>query len=72
MSRCLSWIVAGLLHVGDIIKEVNGIPVYTPQMLMDIIRNADGGVTLKIIPAYIEQHHTSQVSAEITAGCCWV
>ena len=50
--------------MGDIIKEVNGIPVYTPQMLMDIIRNADGGVTLKIIPAYIEQHHTSQVSLD--------
>lgn len=51
----------GLLHVGDIIKEVNGIPVFTPQQLMDIIRNADRSVTLKIIPTYIEQHHTSQM-----------
>jgi C-terminal processing protease CtpA/Prc len=52
----------GLLHVGDIIKEVNGIPVFTPQQLMDIIRNADRSITLKIVPTYIEQHHTSQVS----------
>lgn len=51
----------GLLHVGDIIKEVNGIPVFTPQQLMDIIRNADRSITLKIVPTYIEQHHTSQM-----------
>lgn len=51
----------GLLHVGDIIKEVNGIPVFTPQQLMDIIRNADRSITLKIIPTYIEKHHTSQM-----------
>lgn len=51
----------GLLHVGDIIKEVNGIPVFTPQQLMDIIRNADRSVTLKIIPTYLEQHTSSQM-----------
>jgi len=51
----------GLLHVNDIIKEVNGIPVFTPQQLMDIIRNADRGLTLKIIPTYLEHHNTSHM-----------
>jgi len=61
LSLCMSHVCAGLLHVGDIIKEVNGMPVYTPQMLMDIIRNSEQRVNLKIIPAFVEQHHTSQV-----------
>ncbi|KAL3853924.1 hypothetical protein ACJMK2_013240 [Sinanodonta woodiana] len=51
----------GLLHVGDVIKEVNGIPVFTPQHLMDIIRNTDKGITLKIIPAYTEQSNKTQM-----------
>ncbi|KAL4217151.1 MAGUK p55 subfamily member 6 [Mactra antiquata] len=51
----------GLLHVGDIIKEVNGLPVFTPQQLMDIIRNADRSITLKIIPTFIEHQHSSQM-----------
>ena len=29
---------------------------------MDIIRNADRSVTLKIIPTYLEQHTSSQVN----------
>lgn len=57
---------SGLLHVGDIIKEVNGIPVFTPQQLMDIIRNADRSVTLKIIPTFLEHHQSSQVSHSLT------
>ncbi|WAR10157.1 MPP2-like protein, partial [Mya arenaria] len=40
---------------------VNGMPVYTPQMLMDIIRTSEQRVNLKIIPAYQEHHHTSQM-----------
>ncbi|KAL5005850.1 hypothetical protein ScPMuIL_017008 [Solemya velum] len=51
----------GLLHVGDIIKEVNGMPVSTPEQLMDIIRNTEGNITLKIIPTYQEQQASSQV-----------
>ncbi|KAK3083361.1 hypothetical protein FSP39_020764, partial [Pinctada imbricata] len=51
----------GLLHVNDIIKEVNGIPVCTPEHLMDVIRCSDGNITLKIIPAIVEEHHHSQL-----------
>ncbi|XP_048775821.1 protein PALS2-like [Ostrea edulis] len=50
----------GLLHVGDIIKEVNGIPVSTPEQLMDIIRSTDAGITLKIIQNYTEQQPQAQ------------
>uniref|UniRef100_T1JKI1 MAGUK p55 subfamily member 6 n=1 Tax=Strigamia maritima TaxID=126957 RepID=T1JKI1_STRMM len=42
----------GLLHVGDIIKEVNGIEVYTPEQLQEEIKKAEGTVNLKIIPSY--------------------
>ncbi|CAG2217792.1 unnamed protein product [Mytilus edulis] len=40
----------GMLHVNDIIKEVNGIPVATPEQLMDIIRVAESEITFKIVP----------------------
>ncbi|XP_038047194.1 MAGUK p55 subfamily member 6-like isoform X2 [Patiria miniata] len=43
----------GLLHVGDIIKEVNGIDVTNdPDALQDHMKTASGNVTLKIIPSY--------------------
>ena len=52
---------AGMLHVGDIIKEVNGIPVATPEQLMDIIRVAENELTFKIIPTIQDTNFKSQV-----------
>lgn len=51
----------GLLHVGDVIKEVNGIPVGTPEQLMDIIRSTDQGITLKIVQNFTEHQPQAQV-----------
>lgn len=51
----------GLLHVGDIVREVNNRPVMSPQMLMDEIRRADSRVNLKIIPRHVDRQQTSQM-----------
>uniref|UniRef100_A0A8C5B6L4 Membrane palmitoylated protein 2 n=1 Tax=Gadus morhua TaxID=8049 RepID=A0A8C5B6L4_GADMO len=43
----------GLLHVGDIIKEVNGQDVGNhPTELQDLLKDCSGGITLKILPSY--------------------
>ncbi|CAL1530096.1 unnamed protein product [Lymnaea stagnalis] len=47
----------GMLHVGDIIREVNGEPVATPEQMMDVIIDSDPDLTLKIIPSFI---HTNK------------
>ncbi|XP_033038716.1 MAGUK p55 subfamily member 2 isoform X1 [Trachypithecus francoisi] len=52
----------GLLHVGDIIKEVNGQPVGSdPRALQELLHNASGSVILKILPSYQEPHLPRQV-----------
>ncbi|OWF36413.1 MAGUK p55 subfamily member 2 [Mizuhopecten yessoensis] len=50
----------GLLHVGDIIKEVNGLQVFSPEQLMEIIRFTEGSITLKIVPTVVESQIKSQ------------
>uniref|UniRef100_A0A8C5D5Z5 MAGUK p55 subfamily member 2-like n=1 Tax=Gouania willdenowi TaxID=441366 RepID=A0A8C5D5Z5_GOUWI len=45
----------GLLHVGDIIKEVNGREVgWDPSVLQEELQAASGSVVLKILPSYHE------------------
>ncbi|XP_066484057.1 MAGUK p55 subfamily member 2 isoform X1 [Tiliqua scincoides] len=52
----------GLLHVGDIIKEVNGQEVGSdPRALQEVLKNASGSVILKILPSYQEPHPPRQV-----------
>lgn len=54
----------GLLHVGDIIKEVNGQPVGSdPRALQELLRSASGSVILKILPSYQEPHLPRQVGS---------
>ncbi|XP_053496627.1 MAGUK p55 subfamily member 2b isoform X2 [Ictalurus furcatus] len=51
----------GLLHVGDIIKEVNGKEVGSdPKVLQDMLKEASGSVVLKILPSYQEPHTPRQ------------
>ncbi|XP_042330813.1 protein PALS2 isoform X4 [Sceloporus undulatus] len=43
----------GLLHVGDVIKEVNGHEVgNNPKELQELLKSISGSVTLKILPSY--------------------
>ena len=59
----------GLLHVGDIIKEVNGHEVgNNPKELQELLKNISGSVTLKILPSYRDTIIPQQVSNEIHAN----
>ena len=51
----------GLLHEGDIIKEINGESVSTPEELQEKLRIAKGSVTLKVVPSYYDVPISSQV-----------
>lgn len=52
----------GLLHVGDIIKEVNGREVGDdPRVLQEMLQETSGSVVLKILPSYQEPHPPRQV-----------
>ncbi|XP_026061421.1 MAGUK p55 subfamily member 2-like isoform X1 [Carassius auratus] len=52
----------GLLHVGDIIKEVNGREVGDdPHVLQEMLQEASVNVVLKILPSYQEPHPPRQV-----------
>lgn len=60
----------GLLHVGDIIKEVNGKEVGNdPKVLQEMLKEASGSVVLKILPSYQEPHTARQVSENRREVC---
>ncbi|XP_005804708.2 MAGUK p55 subfamily member 6-like isoform X1 [Xiphophorus maculatus] len=43
----------GMLHTGDVIREVNGQEVGSnPEELQELLRNCSGSVTLKVLPSY--------------------
>lgn len=61
----------GLLHVGDIIKEVNGQEVgNNPTELQEKLKDCSGGVTFKILPSYIDSATPPQVSCMCV--CMWL
>ncbi|KAF7697763.1 MAGUK p55 subfamily member 2a [Silurus meridionalis] len=52
----------GLLHVGDIIKEVNGRDVGDdPRVLQEMLQEASGSIVLKVLPSYQEPQPPRQV-----------
>ncbi|KAK1172957.1 MAGUK p55 subfamily member 6-like isoform X1 [Acipenser oxyrinchus oxyrinchus] len=52
----------GLLHVGDVIKELNGRGVgNNPKELQEMLRNSSGGITLKILPSYKDSPVPQQI-----------
>ncbi|XP_032806987.1 protein PALS2-like isoform X2 [Petromyzon marinus] len=52
----------GLLHVGDVIREVNGRDVTNdPAGLQRFLREATGSVVLKILPSYTRSSPPAQV-----------
>lgn len=51
----------GLLHVGDIIKEVNGQEVTDPNQLTNMLKKINGTVTFKVLPCQDEQVGQQQV-----------
>ncbi len=55
------WLVVGLLHVGDIVKEINGQEVSDPDQLQEIMKKSSGSVTFKVLPGIMDAHTSSQV-----------
>ncbi|XP_043922606.1 MAGUK p55 subfamily member 7 isoform X1 [Protopterus annectens] len=48
---------SGLIHVGDELKEINGIPVddKSPEEIIQILAQSQGAITFKIIPSIKEE-----------------
>lgn len=57
-----------LLHVGDVILEVNGTPVYSPEDLQTEIARAKDSVTLKIGQGAADDTHASIVKNGLQNG----
>lgn len=52
----------GLLHVGDVIKEVNGEKVRgDPDEILSKLKNASGNVTLHVIPSFQDSHGVCEI-----------
>ncbi|KAK7111632.1 protein PALS2-like [Littorina saxatilis] len=51
----------GLLHVDDVVREVNEIPVFTPEQLMEVIQESDPSLTFKVVPSYHNKVETKSV-----------
>jgi len=50
----------GLLHIGDIIAEINGVSVHTPDQLGDVIRKSGNDIKFKVIPAGVSLQDPSK------------
>ncbi|XP_064801096.1 protein PALS2-like [Oncorhynchus masou masou] len=58
----------GMLHAGDVIREVNGREVGSdPKELLELLRDCQGGVTLKILPGYRDTPAPPQEISEFHA-----
>lgn len=58
---------SGLIHVGDKVQEVNGIPVKgrDPEEVTHFLASLDGSITFKLIPADVDTkkiHHSQGVA----------
>uniref|UniRef100_A0A8C2X9B5 MAGUK p55 scaffold protein 7a n=1 Tax=Cyclopterus lumpus TaxID=8103 RepID=A0A8C2X9B5_CYCLU len=53
---------SGLIHVGDELKEVNGIPVddKKPEEIIRILAQSQGAITFKVIPSVKEEEPTKE------------
>ena len=52
----------GMLHVGDVIRELNGQEVGgDPTALQEMLKDINGSVTLKILPSYRDTPTPAQV-----------
>uniref|UniRef100_A0A9J8ACY0 MAGUK p55 subfamily member 7 n=1 Tax=Cyprinus carpio carpio TaxID=630221 RepID=A0A9J8ACY0_CYPCA len=53
---------SGLIHVGDELKEVNGIPVddKKPEEIICILSQSQGAITFKVVPAIKEEAQSKE------------
>lgn len=58
----------GMLHTGDVIREVNGREVGSnPHELQELLRECNGSITLKVLPSYRDTPAPPQVRRKETA-----
>uniref|UniRef100_A0A8C3T0Q2 Membrane palmitoylated protein 3 n=1 Tax=Chelydra serpentina TaxID=8475 RepID=A0A8C3T0Q2_CHESE len=64
---------SGLVHVGDELKEVNGIAVLQkrPEEISQILAQSQGSITLKIIPAIKEEDRLKDSKVFMRALFCY-
>ncbi|NXX43543.1 MPP3 protein, partial [Tricholaema leucomelas] len=64
---------SGLVHVGDELREVNGIAVLhkRPEEISQILAQSQGSITLKIIPAIKEEGHLKDSKVFMRALFCY-
>ncbi|XP_030076875.1 MAGUK p55 subfamily member 3 isoform X1 [Microcaecilia unicolor] len=60
---------SGLVHVGDELREVNGVAVLhkRPDEISQILAQSQGSITLKIIPAVKEEDHLQESKVHMRA-----
>uniref|UniRef100_A0A665UXH6 Membrane protein, palmitoylated 7b (MAGUK p55 subfamily member 7) n=1 Tax=Echeneis naucrates TaxID=173247 RepID=A0A665UXH6_ECHNA len=60
---------SGLIHVGDELKEVNGIPVddKKPEEIIRILVQSQGAITFKVVPSLKEEAPTKEAKVFVKA-----
>uniref|UniRef100_A0A3B5AJP7 Membrane palmitoylated protein 7 n=1 Tax=Stegastes partitus TaxID=144197 RepID=A0A3B5AJP7_9TELE len=60
---------SGLIHVGDELKEVNGIPVddKKPEEIIRILAQSQGAITFKVVPGVKEEGPTKEPKVFVKA-----
>ncbi|XP_056220105.1 MAGUK p55 subfamily member 7 isoform X2 [Seriola aureovittata] len=60
---------SGLIHVGDELKEVNGIPVddKKPEEIIRILAQSQGAITFKVVPSVKEEPPTKEPKVFVKA-----
>lgn len=60
---------SGLIHVGDELKEVNGIPVddKKPEEIIHILARSQGAITFKVVPGLKEEVSTKETKVFMKA-----
>ncbi|XP_077054326.1 MAGUK p55 subfamily member 7 isoform X2 [Siphateles boraxobius] len=60
---------SGLIHEGDKLKEVNGVPVEdkNPEEIIPILAHSEGAVTFKVIPGTKEEPETIETKIFVRA-----
>lgn len=60
---------SGLIHVGDELKEVNGIPVddKKPEEIIRILAQSQGAITFKVVPGIKEEAATKEPKVFVRA-----
>nr|XP_020477003.1 MAGUK p55 subfamily member 7 isoform X2 [Monopterus albus] len=60
---------SGLIHVGDELKEVNGIPVddKKPEEIIHILAQSEGAITFKVVPDVKEEASTKEPKVFVKA-----